>query len=773
MSNLSKLFPTKKIKLHDEFPLPLQSKLKDQYPYYPKKGGIGSGFLNNNNIITASPVYPDINVSFDVTYQTIVIPPSGNTVLIYQREGTDSGITLTNTTDDMTYTTLAWEIPNQTVSAFQTKTITPNYVTLTQSWEVTLRASTVNKQAVTTKTIIYIPYPKFQFSYKNIIRNVTASPIAPDLDDLNPMSINVDTRISDINADFTEFDADEMILVIREFNLQSTRDYTRVINKNDVSSTVLDYNLVVPSQDSVILISFTYKKNSVTVGIPYYLQLYRTYYLPIASINSQSGNFIQTQTVDQGLGYAYNFTDTSSGGRTNRRWSATGITLSGTNAITVSGTINAGIGQPPVIVTLEILSRPEYLPVVVLATSTYRINYNVIPTFVASFNNNTSNFTTTETATLFTNAQITLNNTSVGLYDSYSWSKISGNSSIIVPSTGSPATFNIYINKTSAPVQFTPTVVRLTLIKSGVVIGKIDRTIRINVNGASKLQDHTAGLLNLQPVPQALATEYEGIEFLIVPSVPATEPTKWRIRSTNRTNQLDSQGRIVGSPNYTANIHVFQGTSVPGLSITNSSRLILSSDLSLTNSGTGVALTTWQAGNLLSDTMSYTDNWAGNFIGTIAAISYPGLTSNQAVNSVSNFDGLSITVPVSATKQYITAFETYFSNNLGLSTSGIKGNTNYFGPSTGRFRLINENNAMVTFQLPPGNYYSALITGALLVNNNPTPIWGTPSGSGYGSLYNITPFIGSNGRITFGKVQTTGQAGSVYGFFIFNNIVTP
>lgn len=764
MSNLSKLFPSKKIKLHDEFPLPIQSKLKDQYPYYPKKGGIGSGFLNNNNIITASPVYPDINVSFDVTYQTMIIPPSGSTVLIYQREGTDSSITLTNTTDDMTYTTLAWEIPNQTVSAFQTKTITPDDITLTQNWEVTLRASTVNVEASKTITIIYIPYPKFEFSYKNIIRNVTASPIAPDLDNLNPMSINVDTRISDINADFTEFDADEMILVIREFNLQSTRDYTRVINKNDVSSTVLDYNLVAPSQDSVILISFTYKKNSVTVGIPYYLQLYRTFYLPIASINSQSGNFIQTQTVDEGLGYAYNFTDTSSGGRTNRRWSATGITLSGTDTITVSGAINAGIGQPPVIVTLEILSRPEYLPVVVLATSTYRINYNVIPTFVASFNNNTSNFTTTETATLFTNTQITLNNTSVGLYDSYSWSKISGYASISVPSTGSPATVNFYINKTSE--RFTPTVVRLTLIKNGSVIGQIDRTIRFTVLGTNKLQTNAAGLLTKNPEPQALATDYEGIEFLIVPSVPATEPTKWRFRTTSRQNQVIPTGLT----HVNALGYVLQGSN-GGYS--NTARFDMSIDSSLTNAGTRMDIGGWGQHLLYSELMSATDNWIGGQIGLTTATAPFILIPDQPVNSVSNFDGFSMGLPVSATKQYITAYETYFSNNLGLSTSGIKGNTNYFGPSTGRFRLILENNAQVTFQLPPGNYYSALITGALLVNNNPTPIWGTPSGSGYGSLYNITPFIGSNGRITFGKVQTTGQAGSVYGFFIFNNIVTP
>lgn len=148
MSELRKKFPSEGVtKLRDKFPLIKKKTLRKQYPWFPSDRGSGSGFLDSTSIIIANPIFQPPNPSFDVSYGVQTGSFSTNVPgLTVSFSGFGSFI-LTNTTDDVTYTSLLWSVKNVQTDTFllsginQTYVIIPNPNALgVQSWEVELTA---------------------------------------------------------------------------------------------------------------------------------------------------------------------------------------------------------------------------------------------------------------------------------------------------------------------------------------------------------------------------------------------------------------------------------------------------------------------------------------------------------------------------------------------------------------------------------------------------------------------------------------------------------
>lgn len=129
-------------------------KLKDQFPFNGRVGGIGSGFMNYSAVDIPQPVYPVPVPSFTVTLGAeIKTSSSVNTGSVFTFIGTGSFI-FTNTTPDDQYTSLQWSVTGSPSGINQTYELTP---TPSQQYLITLTATKNSIQGSCYMTLTVIP----------------------------------------------------------------------------------------------------------------------------------------------------------------------------------------------------------------------------------------------------------------------------------------------------------------------------------------------------------------------------------------------------------------------------------------------------------------------------------------------------------------------------------------------------------------------------------------------------------------------------------------
>lgn len=745
-------------KLRDEFPFEQQPRLQDKFPFSRRSPAVGSGFLNTASIIYNTPVFPVPEPLFRLVYGNETFQSSMLSDVIIAGRGP---FDIENITNSSTYTTSSWSIND-------------GVTTLTGNNNNGFMIPQYSGSAILTFDITLTLYYKDVSASANM--RIIAHPASIDFESTNVTST-------------TNIDEGESVLHV--FQNTSLGAYDSMLWTSSNPAFVFDdptfgtVNVTFSpglNEPPVIVTLRLYVLNDVVGEVTKTLEYNVTPTIPVVSINGIEIDTISPfGTFDEGDVVPLAWTNTSPppGNYDEIVWTYSGLDnvvfsepidpLSFVDPndpnqhLKISTDYVVGYPAPQTItVTLALKWNGVIMNSVTLTT----IFNNILPKAVASFNGNTSDFTETLNAPLYNNLPITLNNTSSGTYDSFTWTRVSG-PNVIVPPTGTPASFNDLMQPTFENQNL---VIRLDLIRRGQNVGSVTRTITLRATGQSKLMTNAFALFDYLPRPQALATTYEGIEVLVNTGVPAIEPTKFRIRLT------DVAGTFTLPFNTSAphmNFTIFQGQSSTGQigGPTNNASMEMSLDSTLTNAGGSMFVANWfSTAYPLNENINFggTANLLGNFHSVRATYSLLRLAPQQPANSINNFDAFTTTVSVMTNKTYITAYETYFSNTL-LSNNAILNDTNYFGPTTGRYRALNENTIKVTFQLPIGTRYVALITGALLVNNEASPIWGYPGGGGYASMINITQYVDATGKVTFGKVQTTGQQGSIFGFYTFTN----
>ncbi len=740
-------------KLRDEFPFEQQPRLQDKFPFSRRSPAVGSGFLNTANIIYNTPIIPVPEPLFRLIYGNETFQSSMLSDVIIAGRGP---FDIENITNSSTYTTSSWSIYD-------------GVTTLTGNNNNGFMIPQYNGSDILTFDITLTLYFKDVSASANM--RIIAHPASIDYESTNVTST-------------TNIDEGESVLHI--FQNTSLGAYDSMLWTSSNPAFVFDdptfgtVNVTFSpglNAPPVIVTLRLYVLNDVVGEVTKTLEYNVTPLIPIASINGIEIDTISPfGTFDQGDVVPLEWTNTSPppGNYDEIVW-----TYSGLDNVIFSEPIdplsfvdpndpnqhlkistNYVVGYPPPqIITVSLALK--WNGVIVNSVKLTTIFNNILPKAVASFNGNTSDFTGILNAPLYNDVPITLNNTSSGTYDSFTWTRVSG-PNVIVPSTSTPASFNVFMQPNFENQNL---VIRLNLQRRGQDVGSVTRTITLRATGQSKLMTNAFALLDYKPKPQALASNYEGIEVLVKTGVPAIEPTNFRIRLTAVAGTFTLPFNT-SAPHMTYTI--FQGAS-GGYS--NDARMEMSLDSTLTNAGGSMFVSNWYSTAYpLGESVTFGGgaNYLGNFIGQRATYAFIRLAPQQPANSINNFDAFSTTVSVMTNKTYITAYETYFSNTL-LSDNAIKNDTNYFGPTTGRYRAVNENTMKVTFQLPIGTRYVALITGALLVNEEASPIWGYAGGGGYASMINITQYVNATGKVTFGKVQTAGQQGSIYGFYTFTN----
>jgi hypothetical protein len=836
MEELKNKFPfSKGIDLSKQFPLPKKSKLSDQFPYFVRQQAAGSGFLNLANIITTTPVFtPPVPVFF------ILLPSkvysTNNVPNIIDLSGF-TPLTLTNETDDLTYTSLEWRVTHVESNIVlplginQSYTILPLMNDVVQTYDVVLRAFYQNTQGSAYMRIVYRPasidgisvnasnsrtlfenetssfsftntsiglYDSYTWTTSGITLPSTGSPVSASF----PVTLNQAPVVVTLTL-FRNSIPVEMVVQTTSFTVlpkavpsingsttPTTSLYGPVI-ENDIVSfqftntstgtydsfTWTTSGITLPNTGSPVSASFSVALNQPPVIVT--LTLFRNSIavatttetiqfdnviaaVPIASINGSIGYTISPfGAVDESDLINLSYTNTSTGVWDTILWSATGITLSSTTAVTTNGNVVVLFPAPQsVVVTLSLIRNN-----VVVATATREVIFNNITQNPIAAINGSSVSSTFNNTTILEGAPDSLlfNNTSTGgPYTSYTWTA----TGITLPSTGTPvsATYTVPLSRKPNGV-----VVTLTLFRGAIAKSSVTRTFTYTpiVQYDSYQMTNAFSLINCIPQPQTNATNYSGIHALWIPTaagVPAIEPTQFFIQTLSVT-PVNYQYPVIHGRN------------------TSSTQVFMSIDTALgtTPSTTETIQFYRPLGNLpLSDNMFGNWNQAGGLAGAADAppTFFMGeLSCRLPINTIRNFDAFTIPVPNRLTKTYHTAYSLYLSNSGNVPDATILANTSYFGSNTGRFRQQPGNIHSVTFQIPPGQRIVALITGCLAVNpSNPNPsdgwpLWAIPNGSGYASIFDVTRFV-INNRITFAKwTAISTYVGSVIGFYVFNNLL--
>lgn len=646
-------FIEKKRSLKEMFPQPLDPfhNLRKMYRYKNRRGGVGSGFINESNIVRATPVFvaPPTPI-FQLYEAPNIIGTSNDTspINIISRGPFD----LQNISDDETYTTSLWTINDG----------------------------------------------------QNILTG----------------NNNMGFMIPIINGENTV-----------------TYDVTLTIYNN--------YNL--SSSSSMQIIAHTE---------------------PVVILNGETeSTFIGIGSLEQDEVRPFTFRNQSTGYYTSFLWTAEGITLSSNTDPIVTGQITIiAPSTPAVSVTLTLYNGTQIVGSITETT----VFPNIITTAIASINDKTDDLISTEVNEL---DEITLNfrNTSVGDYTRATWSS-TGN--MILSSTEGPEVTTTFIIPEFA--WYYPNdqnrEITLTLFRGTTIVSTDTLRLRyeITANNASVIGLNMMALATYDPVPQSKVDFYQNVEFLTTPGIPAIEPTFFRIRTTNSTTSRLAH-------------YLFQGRT------DSNCELRMSTDTTKSNSGgtyrieSGDITRPPQVSLTVDDNMNLVTNIQNNRAGTPDVVLPPNplagyktqpitIILNQPLNSVNNFDQFDITIPSEYEKTYITAYESYLSNST-TNNINVLVSSNYFGQATGRYKPVLPNATTVTFRLPLGSKYSALITGALRVNNGPV-IWGLKAGvEPYASLFDITEYVNATGEITFGRDPSNSfaEVGSCFGFWSFDKFI--
>jgi hypothetical protein len=365
------------------------------------------------------------------------------------------------------------------------------------------------------------------------------------------------------------------------------------------------------------------------------------------------------------------------------------------------------------------------------------------PAPIVSLDNNTVNYTTTYVATLGVN-NFTFTNTTTGGNGTTTWSS----TGITLVGTGN-ITRTAAVNVTG-PLTFTVTI--SVANSAGVLHGTVTRTTNIVLSSPANNQvimTNAVSMLDMTPQPQSNVSNYSGIHVRWIPTgvgVAAGEPTSFKVQT-------------IGTTPVSATFNHYQGNNSATASLTMSVDGTLSSPTSELYTLSSITQT-------ISESMTWQPNYLGSQTFTNSFVNQAStLTFNQAINTNRFFDSLNMSVRTGTTKQYVTAYSVYFSNSGGISTASILANANYFISGEGRY-IANQNGlSSVTFQLPAGNRYIAVMSGGVTVSNPNTILYSHVHTGFQASLHNITSRVSSN-LITFSKAA--GAQGSVMGFFILN-----
>jgi hypothetical protein len=808
MEKLNTKFPIKKINLKHEFPLPREITLSKSFPFSKRLRAVNSGYLNKDSISINSPTYTPPKPIFVVRYG-VVDYPSDDT---YSFSGYKQ-LTFTNNTEDSSYTSLQWTIlhveTNTTLPAGinQTYVLTPIANDTIQTFVISLKAFLANVQGETSMTIILNPASINSTTIDhNTASTITANDVITRIfsntsegifDNYQWEAIGYIIQESGNTASISFIANDNQPPLEIKLSLISGGNVVETITQRETftvlpaatasmnnesanyvtSITVVEgdvvpfiYNntstgtydlfqwsstgIIVPSTGSPINVSLvafrnvfdrylmftsvtlTLYKQGLVVGTVTNNVTLAVLPKATAAINGQISDFVSPVTFDEDAGIALNFANTSTGTYDTLLWSATGGTLSSTTGNAVSIIKVATVAMPPIVVTLS-LSRAG----TVVDTRTYTVSVTVLPKARVSFDGNTTDFATTSTSDYGIAINFSLTNTSTGTYNTFRWRSTSGlnvQKNLVNNMTVSPLSFSIVPSSNNPIFNMI-----LEILKNGVVVGSVTRTHTFVITGSSKIMTNAIAMCDFDPVPQALATTYQSLNVQWIPGVPAIESALYQfVTTTSNTVQ--------------AKYFNYQGTNkIAAL-------LKMSADTSKINAGGTYYVRGAVANFAVADFMEINSNIVGGIYAGQRSGSFPfGIELGQPLNSINYFDQFQIDVPLSATKTYLTAYETYLSNNLGMTDSVIKNDRNYFQSDTGRFQLNIQNSAKVTFTLPTGNRYCALITGALLVNNETSPIWGIK-----GERATSIRTMDSNWISTDDYLPNTNNANGNYGSYL-------
>jgi hypothetical protein len=761
-------------KLRDEFPFEQQPRLQDKFPFSRRSPAVGSGFLNTASIIYNTPIIPVPEPRFRLMYGNVTFESANNFDAIVAGRGP---FDIENITNSSTYTSSSWSISD-------------GVTTLTGNNNNGFMIPRYSGSDILTFDITLTLYFKDVSASANM--RIIAHPASIDYEIINQ------TVSTDVNQG-------ESVLHILQNTTLGNYDSMRWTSSNpllvfddDTYGTVNATFSPGLNEPPVIITLRLYVLNDVVGEVTKTLEYNVIPSIPVVSINGTETDTITAfGAVDEGDIITFDFLNTSlpPGNYDEIVW-----TYSGLNDVFFSEPIdplsfvdpndpnqhlkistNYVVAYPaPQIITVTLALK--WNGVIVNSVTLTTIFNNITPLIPAINGISTGTILDTDltkfegetTPFTFTNTTLgNLNNTSFVWSSSgvsFSPNNVSPlNATIKVPySFGSENTYTL--------PTITLTVTKFSLVKTLT----LTLAMTINLKYDSVIMQNAAALLDLVqpsvtgegitialksapyigPTPQINTTSYSGIQMLWVATTagaPAVEPTKFRIQTT------------------TESVLIFRAKHVQGRNV-DKPRVMLSLDTSLSPpSGETVSLNNQLGSSSLTDNTVLGVQWTqySNKTNVLQRLLYSintFLRINQPPGTLRNYDNCEISVNMQATKSYNTAYQLYLSNNQGLTSAQILSNTSYFGSNTGRFRLTLENNATVTFQLPVGaSKYVALITGALTVNTETTPIYGTLGGSQYASTFDITPKVNvTTGHVSFSKVPTL--QGSVIGFFSFFNL---
>lgn len=360
--DLRKTFPVRVTHLKDQFPIKKTRLLKETFPWKSRKGGTGSGFIDQSSREIAQPLIIPPVPSFSTSRGPITVNQSLNTSpgLDVSFSGYGSFI-LTNTTDDTTYTNQEWKVRHVQSDTYLLTGIHTTYViipnlqaTEMQSWEIEMTAFFRGTEGKAYQIISAFP-ASLNNSTSDFTTNVTGV-----VGELIPFSfLNTST------GPFTSVSFISTGIVLTQSGNLATGSIVLDVANIQQPLTV---TLLLLGPDSVVLESVT---QTVTFTI-----------LPraIARLNGNNNDFTTTSSGSENATLNFSFTNNSVGTYDTFEWSSTGITLVGTGETVTASKVLTFPGSSATVTLLLFRNLVEVDRV------TQTINFDVLQSNNSAFN---------------------------------------------------------------------------------------------------------------------------------------------------------------------------------------------------------------------------------------------------------------------------------------------------------------------------------------------------------------------------------------------------